>query len=230
MSDYIEVSLVILGESRDDDIYKQIVEEINKVNGKIVAISHTTGTNVIDVSAHWDEPEIGRKIEQIKRIANVKHIILIDKYKVVQRSITDSVNISEQGPVWTKETEPIGLITRAKDSKNYYDAISLSCSYFQSFGKKILLRHSQKNRNPISKSKMDDMDLYHIINELSDRDIIDKTTRDKMHEVRELRNDFQHDNLAFKISSSKAAEVEAKVIKALDCVKIIKEKYESLSE
>jgi uncharacterized protein YutE (UPF0331/DUF86 family) len=77
---------------------------------------------------------------------------------------------------------------------------------------------------------MDDMDLYHIINELSDRDIIDKTTRDKMHEVRELRNDFQHDNLAFKISSSKAAEVEAKVIKALDCVKIIKEKYESLSE
>ena len=89
MSDYIEVSLVILGESRDDDIYKQIVEEINKVNGKIVAISHTTGTNVIDVSAHWDEPEIGRKIEQIKRIANVKHIIRPCKVKISNHCYDD---------------------------------------------------------------------------------------------------------------------------------------------
>jgi hypothetical protein len=76
--------LVILGESRDDDVYKQIVKDISKVNGKIVAISHVNNTNTIDVTAHWDEPEISIKIELIKRIANVKYVMLMNQHKVVQ--------------------------------------------------------------------------------------------------------------------------------------------------
>jgi hypothetical protein len=196
------------------------------VNGKIVAISHPANTNTIHVSAHWDEPEIGPKIERIKGIANVKYVILANQHKVIQRGVTESVNISEQPPEWMKEPEPVGLITRAKGTKNYNDALSLACAFFQFVGKEILLQVSQKNGNPMSKSKMDDMDLYHIINELSNLDIIDQTTCNKMHEVRKLRNDFQHDYLAFKITSRQAQEADAKITVALDCVKILKAMYE----
>jgi hypothetical protein len=82
MSDYIEVSVIILGESTDKDTCWQIVEDIRRANGKIVAISYTENTNTIYVSAHWDEPEIGPKIEQIKGIANVKYVMLADRHKV----------------------------------------------------------------------------------------------------------------------------------------------------
>jgi hypothetical protein len=52
MSDYIEVSLIILGESTDEDTNWQIVEDIRRANGRIVDISYTENTNTIYVSAH----------------------------------------------------------------------------------------------------------------------------------------------------------------------------------
>jgi hypothetical protein len=128
MSYYTEISLIILGESTDEDSYCQIIEDVRRVNGKIVAISHSANTTTIHVSAHWDEPEIGPKIERIKGVANVKYVILANQHKVIQRGITESVNISEQPPEWTKESEPVGLVTRAKDTKNYNDALSLAFS------------------------------------------------------------------------------------------------------
>jgi hypothetical protein len=48
-----------------------------------------------------------------------------------------------------------------------------------------------------------------------------------MNDVRNLRNPFQHDDLAFKLTSSQAQEAEDMVTKAIDCVKALKTDYES---
>jgi hypothetical protein len=125
----------------------------------------------------------------------------LNQRKAVQRHNIKCIKISEEAS-WTKESEPLVVITRAKDSRNYYEALSLSCSFFQYFGKKILLWDSWKSGNPISNKKT--KTLESITCELYTRNLIDKTTYNKMNEVRQLRNHFQHDGLPFKLSSSQA--------------------------
>ena len=127
-----------------------------------------------------------------------------------------------------KESEPLGVITRAKDSRDYYDALSLSCSFFQSFGKQILLWDSWKSGNPINQDELERMKLFHIINKLFNRKLINEVTYDKMNQVRQLRNEFQHDGLAFKLSSSQAQDAETKIMKALDCVDTLLTNYQSV--
>lgn len=225
MSEYIDISLVIIGESTGDDLYRRIMLEVSKADDTIVSMSHPIGTNTIEVSAYWNQSEFYEKIESIKTISGVKDIKILNQRKAVQRHNIECIKISEEA-TWIKESEPLGVITRAKDSRNYYEALSLSCSYFQSFGKKIMLWDSQKTGTPISNKKMKTVDS--IICELYTRNLIDKTTYDKMNEVRQLRNNFQHDGLAFKLSSSQAQDAETKIIKALDCVKTLLTNYRSV--
>jgi hypothetical protein len=71
------------------------------------------------------------------------------------------------------------------------------------------------------------MDLNVITRKLYDRNLIDQTTYDKMNEVRRLRNDFQHNGLAFKYSSSQAQDAEDKITKAIDCMNVLKTNYDS---
>ena len=121
--------------------------------------------------------------------------------------------------------DPIGLVTRAKDSKNYYEALSLACSFFQDYGKEILLWDSQLTGNQISGKKLGRLE--YIICELHNRNLIDKTTYDKMNEVRLLRNDFQHNGLAFKYSSRQAQDAEDKTTMDIDCINVLKTNYDS---
>jgi hypothetical protein len=141
-----------------------------------------------------------------------------------QRSIVDSVVIKDEVS-WVKTSDPLGGILRAKGSKNYYDALSLACSFFQDFGKAILSWDSQTTGNQISNKTL--KRLESIICKLYNRNLIDKSTYDKMNEVRLLRNEFQHGNLAFEISSSRAQQCEEMITKAIDCVKTLKANYES---
>jgi hypothetical protein len=71
------------------------------------------------------------------------------------------------------------------------------------------------------------IDLNVITRKLYDRNLIDQTTYDKMNEVRRLRNDFQHNGLAFKYSSSQAQDAEDKITKAIDCMNVLKTNYDS---
>ena len=50
------------------------------------------------------------------------------------------------------------------------------------------------------------MDLRDITQELYNRKLIDKPTYDNMNDIRQLRNKFQHSDLAFKLTSSQAQE------------------------
>jgi hypothetical protein len=54
MSEYIEVSLVLVGKSTDDRMYSRITEEARRVtdDSAIEYIMHTSGTNTVEVLAH----------------------------------------------------------------------------------------------------------------------------------------------------------------------------------
>jgi hypothetical protein len=148
----------------------------------------------------------------------------------VQRSINEtSIEVKEEVgfPEWAKTSDPIGAITRAKESRNYYEALSLACTFFGDYGKEILLWDAKETGNQISKSQLKNMDLCDITRELYKRNLINDTTRDKMNDVRQLRNDFQHGGLAFKLTSSQAQEAENMVTKAIDCIRTLKTDYES---
>lgn len=178
MSEYIDISLVIIGESTD--LYRRIMLEVSKADDTIVSMFHPIGANTIEVSAHWNQSEFDEKIERIKKIPGVKDIKILNQRKAVQRHNIERIKISEEAS-WIKELEPIGVITSAKDSRNYNEALSLSCSFFQYFGKKILLWDSHHTGNPISNKKT--KTLESITCELYTRNLIDKITYDKMFEV-----------------------------------------------
>jgi hypothetical protein len=122
MLEYIDISLVIIGESTDDDLYRRIMLEVSKADDTIVSMFHPIGANTIEVSAHWNRSEFDQKIESIKKIPGVKDIKILNQRKAVQRHNIECIKISEEAS-WTKESEPLVVITRAKDSRNYYEAL-----------------------------------------------------------------------------------------------------------
>ena len=157
--------------------------------------------------------------DHIKRFYSCGHTS-----RLFQRSIVEPPVVIKDEVKWVKISDRIGGITRAKESKNYYDALSLACSAFEDYGKEILSWDSQTTGKPISGKIL--KRLESILGELYNRNLIDKTTYDKMNEVRQLRNDFQHRGLAFKLSSSQAQDAEEKITKAIDCVNVLKTNYE----
>ena len=149
MPDYIQVSFYIL----DDNVYRQIIESVNKIDGGIVSVIHPNVTNTIEVSAKWNESEFDNKIKEIQKIDNVKSIKIYKKNKLAVRNISESITVSDSVS-WNLEKEPIGEVTRARDAKDYYKAISLSCTLFQNYGKEILLSQSNKTGIGVSKQQL----------------------------------------------------------------------------
>ncbi|MFL6364044.1 MAG: hypothetical protein ACJ719_02400, partial [Nitrososphaeraceae archaeon] len=115
---------------------------------------------------------------EIQKIDNVKHMRIHKKNKLAVRTISESITLSE-GVAWNLKKEPIGEVIRAKDAKDYYKAISLSCTLFQNYGKEILLSQSKKTGVSIAKKQL--KYLESIICELYTQNIIDKTMYDKLH-------------------------------------------------
>jgi hypothetical protein len=93
------------------------------------------------------------------------------------RNISESITVSDSVS-WNLEKEPIDEVTRARDAKDYYKAISLSCTLFQNYGKEILL--SQSNKTGIGVSKQQLKRLESIICEIYTRNILDQTIYDKL--------------------------------------------------
>jgi hypothetical protein len=65
MPDYIQVSLNILGDVIDNNVYRQIIESVKRIDGGIISVIHPNGTNTVEVSAKWDESEFDNKIKEI---------------------------------------------------------------------------------------------------------------------------------------------------------------------
>jgi hypothetical protein len=56
-------------------------------------------------------------------------IKIYEKNKLTVRNIGENITLSDN-VCWNLEKEPIGEVTRARDAKDYYKAISLSCTFF----------------------------------------------------------------------------------------------------
>jgi hypothetical protein len=146
------------------------------------------------------------------------------KNKLAVRTINESIRLSDNVS-WNLEKEPIGEVTRAKDAKDYYKAISLSCTLFQNYGKEILLSQSKKTGVSIAKKQL--KRLEPIICELYRRNMIDKTIYDKLNNLRNLRNELQHEDRVIKYSSNQAQEAENVINQAIECLKLVKSKYDN---
>ena len=96
----------MLGDSIDDQIYNRIIGEIERIDPDIITITHTPGTNVIYVLAHWNEAEVDERIANMQTIANVKNVIVRNK-KYVRHIMEPSLNISESVS-WILKRDPIG--------------------------------------------------------------------------------------------------------------------------
>jgi hypothetical protein len=225
MSECVEVSFTIIGNVIDDDIYNQIMEAVKRIDdNNINTITHTSGTNTVYVSANWNESEVDEKMEGIRKLPNIKLVVLSKKNKVIRRNNVEPIIKISDEVSWDIEKNPVDEITRAKDAKDYYKAISLSCTVFGHYGKEILLYHSKKTGILVSKLGR----LESIICLLYDHNLIDQTIYNKIEGVRKLRNIMQHEDRSFKFSSFQAQEAETIIINSLDCIKLLKIKYENI--
>jgi hypothetical protein len=226
MSDleFLEISFYIFGDVISDSVYSQIMESLDEIDG-IHILTHTYGTNTMYVSAKWKDFELDKKIEEIQKIANVKGINIYKKTKLITRSLIDDVKVSDKIS-WKLNKDTISEITRAKNARDYYKALSLSCTVFGYYGKQLLLLQSKKTKIAISKKTL--KRLESIICLLYTQKIINKTVYSKINRVRKLRNIFQHEDRSFRYSSAQAQQAERVSIKALDCIKFIKTKYDSM--
>jgi uncharacterized protein YutE (UPF0331/DUF86 family) len=76
----------------------------------------------------------------------------------------------------------------------------------------------------VSVTKEQIKDLWSIIYEIYTRNIIDKTVYNKLDNVRNLRNELQHEYRAIKYSSNQAQEAENAIAQVIDCLKLLKSK------
>ena len=215
--EYLEISFCVPSNVIDDQINSRIIDEIITISPNIIKLTHSQGTNAIDVSAVWEEFEIDRRIGDIRPIANVSDVLGVRKKFVV--NIKESLKISESVS-WDIKRDPVENINRAKDAKDYYTAISLACTVFQYFGKQILFRSTAAVTKNIN--------LHSIIDELYNKNVIDKIVSDNMQKARTLRNPFQHEDRAMNYSSNQAEEAEQTIAQALDCVKILIKKFDDM--
>jgi hypothetical protein len=101
MLEYIDISLVIICESTDDDLYRRIMLKVSKADDTIVSMFHPIGANTIEVSAHWNQSEFDQNIESKKKILGVKDIKILNKREAVQTHNIESIKISEEAS-WIK--------------------------------------------------------------------------------------------------------------------------------
>lgn len=149
--------------------------------------------------------------------------------KIVRSIIEPSIKI-EGEPKWYKENNPVAKITRVKDSKDYREAISLSCTVFEHLGKKVLKWHSKQTGTRIPREKLKRLEI--ILSELYSCGLIDQNIHDRMNGVknkitgiRNVRNNHEHGDRTFNYSSDQAMEDKVAANTALKCVKNLSTKY-----
>ena len=220
MGEYLKVYLSIICEVSDERACNQVIDSMQSRIG-IINSKHVLGTNVITVSAEWNESDFDQKIREIHEIRNVRNLIVDQKNTLITRNIIEpNVEIFDSVS-WQIEKDPIAEIGRAMDVGDYYKSISLACTMFQHYGREILI-----NKYAVSKKALED--LNDIINILYGRNIIDKTINDNIHDARKLRNELQHKDRSIKYTSDQALAASNIVENALTGLKFLKTEYEKI--
>lgn len=131
-----------------------------------------------------------------------------------ERRVTESVAVSDSAE-WFIKRGLEGIIIQVRSAQNrrdYYTAISLSCSYFQYLGKQLSGFRLNERK-----------DLGDVIKQLYEKKMIDQSIRDDMNKINIWsRIPFQHNGLAFEFSSKQLKEQEGLTILALKCLEYLK--------
>jgi hypothetical protein len=113
VSKFVKVSINMFGDNIDDHIYARIIQSLRKIDGGITSMNHSKGTNTIQVSAKWDESEFDNKMEAIRKIPNIKKLI-VNKYKSVEVGIRESIKISDN-VAWKIKSETAQKVSNIID-------------------------------------------------------------------------------------------------------------------
>jgi hypothetical protein len=141
------------------------------------------------------------------------------------KSQMDKIQISDNAS-WIILKNPVEEVRKAINDKDYFNTVTYACSVFEYCGQQILIWHTKNTVNPLTAKKVKDWKLQRVINELHNRKLITDTEANKLHSIRDLRNDFVHEDLSIKITSTIVKKVNALNDDIIYHVGYMKEKYD----
>jgi hypothetical protein len=219
-NEFLEVSFHVFVDGIHDRIYSRITEQIGKIAPEIIKTRHTQSTNFIDVLAHWDESRVDESLKEIKKIANVSDVVM-EREKHI-KNIMEPIKLIDCFS-WTGKEDPIAEIIMALNAKNYYSALSLTCTVFQHLGKEILSCQA-KNMGMVSKTT----DLNSVINGLLVEKLIDVKYSEIIQQARKLQKIYQQEERGIKFSFDKSQAAELTISHSLECINFLKNEYYSI--
>lgn len=147
--------------------------------------------------------------------------------KKITRTFVDNVSVSDSFS-WTIIKEPLNELVRAEKDADYYKLLSYACTIFEYYGKQILIWHFKKNDTPISKDRIKYLTLEAVIIMLYTNKLIDQSIHTKIIQVKELRNDFIHEDYSFTYSMEDAKKMKLTSALAIECVTFMREVYHNM--
>jgi len=220
-NEFLEISFHVFVDGIHDRIYSRIIEQIDTIAPEIIKTRHTQSTNFIDVLAHWDESRVDESLKEIKKIANVSDVV-IEREKHVKNILETTIKLKDCFS-WTVKEDPIAEIIMALNAKNYYAAISLTCTVFQYLGKEILSCQA-KNMGMVSKTT----DLNSVIDGLLIEKLIDVKYSEIIQQARTLQKIYQREKRGIKFSFDKSQVAELTILHSLECINFLINKYYSI--
>ena len=217
--------LNIFSKTTDESSCEKIIESLGELG--INESNFTVGTNHVYALANWNDAELSEKLKKIKEIPNVEYIEVSRAPKLIVRSIVDNVPISERLSASILK-DPIKEIKNAQDERDYFKALSYSCTIFEYYGIRILRQHFHRNGTPVKPKKLEHLNLMSIIIMLYTNKIIKEGAYSDMFKVRDLRNRFVHNDYSIAIPTDILNEAEGCTVQALECVSLLKHKYDNM--
>jgi hypothetical protein len=107
--------------------------------------------------------------------------------KYARSIIEPSIQVSDN-VLYNIIKDPIGEISRARSEKDYFKAITYSCTVFEYYGKQVLVWYFAENNTPVSKDRLEGISLEPTIIMLYTHRIIDDHINGKILEVKKLRS------------------------------------------
>ncbi len=176
-----------------------------------------------------------KEVIGIKNISQIEKLMtLVCEHKIIERLlvVNEDLNISEDFS-YVILKDPVAELKRAVNDNDYFKTVAYACAVFEYCGLQILVWDSKSTGNLLptaKKRKGDDWTLYEIINELRQRDLITETDKDKLHNIRCLRNEFIHEEgYSIKIYSETASRVNAFTTDIIDYTAKLKAVYDELA-
>jgi hypothetical protein len=174
-----------------------------------------------------------KKVIKVERLPDRKQFTLEcgHPYGEISTVINENVPIGENVEFVILK-DPLAEVRRAVNEQDYFKTVTYACSVLEYCGQQILLWNSIKNNttNPLTVEEVKEWKLFRVINELLKYRLITSTEATKLHEIRDLRTDFVHEDYAIKITSATAGKVNALNNDIIHYVGYIKEMYDNMAK